>query len=323
MDDQVRKTVVPISVVVPTVARPDELARCLDALVDGDVLPSEVVVVDPSGDEGMAAVLAEASSRGLEVVHLRSPLRGLSAARNTGLRHVSSPWVAFTDDDCVPTRTWLSAIHARIQAPDAPDGVGGRVLPFGEAAPGTYPLSMRVSTVPAVHRGRALPWAVGTGGNMALRVPMLRAVGGYDERLGAGTPGLAGEDLEIIHRLLRAGAVLAFDPAVVVEHGRVTAERRLATRRTYGFGMGAFVGMWLRSDPRILTALVAWLVTRLVSLAQALKARDRWRLREERLLVAGLLAGLRYGWQLRSPAPPETTSPAPGGGEGAVEVSEL
>ncbi len=297
--------VVPIAVVVPTLSRPLDLARCLDALLAGEVMPAEVLVIDQGGDEATASVVAARARLGLPVIRVGSSERGLSAARNTGLRQVSAPWVAFADDDCVPTRTWLAAVHRRMSAADSPDGVGGRVLPLGAAAPGTYPLSLRISTVPAVFRGRALPWEVGTGGNMALRVAAARAVGGYDERLGAGTEGAAGEDLEIIHRLLRSGALLAFDPDVIVLHGLVTAQRRLATRRSYGFGMGAFAGMWVRSDPWVTTTLARWTGGRVLTAAKAVIRRDARRLHEEALLVAGAVSGTRYGWRLGSPLPCE------------------
>ncbi len=293
--------VVPVSVVVPTVRRPVELARCVDALLAADVVPAEIVVVDQGGDEDIALLLAARRRDDVAVVHLRSPLRGLSAARNVGLHRVSSPWVAFTDDDCVPDHGWLAAIHRRTCGSDAPDGVSGRVLPFGEASPRTHTLSLRVSDRPAVFRGRALPWAVGTGGNMAVKVALLRQIGGYDERLGAGTPGAAGEDLELIHRLLRAGSVLAFDPAAVVYHARVSAERRLATRRSYGFGMGAFVGLWAHEDWWVATAMARWLGLRAVGVARALRHADRWRLREEALLTVGLAHGVRFGWRLGLP----------------------
>ncbi len=311
---------VAISVVVPTVCRPDELTRCLDALLASSVLPAEVLVVDQGGQPETASVVAAYTRDGVSVRHIESAKRGLSAARNTGLEHVSMPWVAFTDDDCVPSPTWLAAVHQRLSAPDRPDGVTGRVLPFGEATVDTHTLSLRVSTVATVFRGPTMPWRVGTGGNMALRVAALRRVGGYDERLGAGTSGAAGEDLEVVHRLLRWGAVLAFDPEVVVYHDRVTAERRLATRRSYGFGMGAFAGLWIRSDPWVAKILARWTLARVMISVRALRGRDDWRLREERLLVAGAMAGTRYGWRLGSPLAAEGTSEtAPGSRTATVE----
>lgn len=302
---------VPVSVVVPTVERPELLARCLDAVLDAEVFPAEVLVVDQGGAEATAEVLRDRTTPEVPVRHVRSELRGLSAARNLGLRHAAAPWVAFTDDDCVPDRGWLRAAVARLEAADDPDGVGGRVLPLGRATPDTHTLSLRLSTTPAVYRGRTLPWRVGTGGNMVLRADVLRGAGGYDERLGAGTPGLAGEDLEVVHRLLRAGAALAFEPAVVVYHDRVDARRRLASRRSYGFGMGVFAGLWLRSDPLVALVLTRWLFDRSKIAVRAVRRRDRWRMTEERLMLSGALSGLRYGWRLRSPVPGSTNTAPP------------
>jgi glycosyltransferase involved in cell wall biosynthesis len=273
----------------------------LNAFLASSVLPEQLLVVDQGGLRETAAVVSTRCNSGLPLQHIRSQKQGLSAARNTGLGHVATSWVAFIDDDCVPTPTWLETIYQRLTAPDQPDGVTGRVLPLGEAAVGTHTLSLRVSNVAEVFKGSTLPWRVGTGGNMALEVDMLRRAGGYDERLGAGSPGAAGEDLEVVHRLLRQGAALAFEPAVVVYHDRVSAQRRLATRRSYGFGMGAFAGLWMRRDPWVAVALSRWMLARASIALRASRDRDAWRLREERLLVAGAIAGLRYGWGLASP----------------------
>lgn len=316
---------VPVSVVVPTVDRPRTLARCLGALLQGDVLPAEVVVVDQGGLPETAAVVASCRVPGVALEHVRGERRGLSTARNTGLGRVTSPWVAFTDDDCVPHHDWVAAVHRRSLETDAPDAVTGRVLPLGEERDGTHTLSLRTSEEPVVFRGAALPWLVGTGGNMAVRVSTLREVGGYDERLGAGSPGVAGEDLEIVHRLLRAGAVIAFDPAVVVLHDRVDAARRLATRRTYGFGLGAFVGVWIRSDRWVATVLGRWLLAQGRLAARAIARQDAWRLREARLLVAGAVAGLGYGVRLRSTWPTSTkpSTTAIGSDNGAIDGEGL
>jgi len=316
---------VPVSLVVPTVDRPPALARCLDAALQGDVLPAEVVVVDQGRLDETASVLASCRRPGVAVRHIRTDRRGLSAARNIGLAHVTSPWVAFTDDDCVPRHDWIAAVHRRSGEPDAPDAVTGRVLPLGVEREGTHTLSLRLSEEPVLFRGPALPWLVGTGGNMALRATTLRAVGGYDERLGAGSPGAAGEDLDVVHRLLRSGATIAFDPGIMVFHDRVTAERRLATRRTYGFGLGAFVGVWIRSDHWVATVLGRWLLAQARLATRAAMRRDGWRLREAGLLVAGAFAGVPYGLQLRSPWPtgPREPTGAVGSHDAAIDVEDL
>jgi GT2 family glycosyltransferase len=290
----------PVSIVVPTVDRPAELARCLDALTKGTVAPAEVIVVDQAGGAATAEAVARYGGEH-EVSHVVTDARGLSAARNTGIRQASHEWLAFTDDDCVPDVDWVSSIAARVGAAQGLDGLGGRVLPLGEPTAGTYTLSLRLSRQPKLVQGRAYAWQVGSGGNMALRRSVLTAVGGYDERLGAGSPGLAGEDLELVHRLLRAGASLAFDPSVIVYHDRVSAERRLSTRFSYGYGMGTYVGLWMRRDPWVCQSLARWMADRVVATGRAAYAHDHWRLREQRLMTTGAAAGLRHGWALRDP----------------------
>jgi len=290
-----------ISVVITTVARPDALGRCLRAILAGETMPTQILVIDQGGAPDTAEVVAAHASGGVPVEHVVSEERGLSKARNLGLRLTRTPWVAFTDDDCAPDASWMTVLQRRAAAPEAPDGVGGRILAGGDAGPGTFALAQRLQTTPKSYDRPTLPWLIGSGANMLFRADTLRRVGGYDERLGVGSPGISGEDLEILHRLLRNGATLAFDPAAVVYHDRVGVERRLATRHSYGFGMGAFVGMWLRSDRWVAYAFARWMRDRLVGVARAIKRGDRWRLKEERLLVLGALNGLWYGWRLHSP----------------------
>ena len=302
VDEQRPPALEGISVVVPTVDRPDELARCLDALAAGTTAPAEVWVVDQGGSTGTEDVLRERAAV-LPLRHLRSDERGLSRARNTGLAEVRTPWVAYVDDDCVPDIGWLTTAASRLAVGDV-QGITGRVLPLGDETPGSHTLSLRVSETAEVFSGRALPWLVGTGGNMVLEVATLRRVGGYDERLGAGTPGLAGEDLEVVHRLLRSGAALGYDPAVLVHHDRVDAARRLATRHGYGFGLGAYVGVWWPADRWVAVVLAHWTWAQLKAAAGALRHGDRWRLREARLLLRGMVAGLRFGRRLGPPVTP-------------------
>ena len=48
---------VDVAVAVATVGRPESLARCLDAVVNADVRPAELVVVDQGDDERAADVV--------------------------------------------------------------------------------------------------------------------------------------------------------------------------------------------------------------------------------------------------------------------------
>jgi hypothetical protein len=155
-----------------------------------------------------------------------------------------------------------------------------------------------------------IPWSVGTGGNFAARVSALRACGGWDERLGAGSGGQAGEDAELFYRLLLDGAVIRYEPAAVVRHEWQTRERRLATRWSYGYGVGAMCGLRLaRRDAYALRMLAAFSRLHLRPLLGGLRHRDRVRISEHARALASLAPGLVYG--LRAARTPPSPSLAP------------
>jgi GT2 family glycosyltransferase len=284
-----------ITVAVATIERPDALARCIDAVVDGHTLPAEIVIVDQSADDATERLVREASwNDRLPVQYVRQPRLGLAASRNAAMAASGAPIIAFTDDDCVPDRGWLMSILAVFETDSTADAVTGRILPLGPDRPGMHAVSSRRSCIPVRFHGRSLPWAVGSGGNVAVKRAWLDRVGGFNERLGAGAQGLSAEDMDLLYRLLRAGAVVQYEPASIVLHERKDDAGWLETRRSYGFGMGVFCGMWLRSrDAYAAWILARWCFDRGRQLAAAC-ARGRWhRVPEELLMLRGAAAGFR------------------------------
>lgn len=296
-----------ITVGVATCGRPDGLARCLLALAAQTTPATEVIVVDQDpSEEARAAVAASglAAAR-----YLEQPRLGLSASRNLALGSASEAVLAVTDDDCVPEPTWLAGIAAALERPPAPDAVTGRILPLGPPPPGAYAISMRESEIPVDHAGRAVPWHVGTGGNFAGRVSTLLACGGWDERLGTGSRGQAAEDADMFYRLLVAGSVVRYEPAAVVRHEWSPRARRLATRWSYGYGVGAMSGLWLaRRDRFSMTMMGDYARPHVRPLLGALWRRDPAVVAEHFRALASIVPGLVYG--LRAARRPAVTSAA-------------
>jgi GT2 family glycosyltransferase len=285
-----------VSVAIATLDRPETLARCLDALLSGAVLPAEVIVVDQSRDDASRAVIEQRQSGTVPILYIRQQRRGLSASRNAALAQGSYPVVAVTDDDCVPDPGWVAAIERAFASPAAPHALGGKVLPLGPHVPGTYGIALREGTVRADFSGRALPWLIGGGNNFAVKRDWFDRAGGFDERLGVGSPGKAAEDMDFFYRLLRAGARVRYEPEVLVYHQRQSEAQRLTSRYTYGYGIGAFCIIWLRrGDLYALRIFGHWLCWQCKDLASAtgrlqwLDAYQRW------LILRGTLSGLIYG----------------------------
>jgi GT2 family glycosyltransferase len=284
-----------LTVGIATCDRPEALARCLDALLGAATLPAEIIVVDQSADDRTRAAVA-ARARRVPIIYVRQPRAGLSASRNAVVARASRPLIAVTDDDCVPDPAWVEALASAFADSGATAAVTGRVLPLGPHQPGLFAVSARTGGERIDYRGRAAPWVVGTGGNFAVRREWLDRVGAYDERLGAGSPGRAAEDADLIYRLLRAGAMIRYEPAAVVYHERQSLARRLASSAGYGFGVGAFGGIWLRRRDLFAARVVAaWGASQARALTRALAARDWVTVRQRSLNLGGLARGLVYG----------------------------
>jgi hypothetical protein len=187
--------------------------------------------------------------------------------------------------------------------------ITGPVLPLPPEGEHTVAVSTRAGTEDRRFTWPALPWDIGTGGNFVVVRARYLAVGGNDERLGTGSRGRAGNDVDLFYRLLRAGVVAAYDPGFLVQHQRATPEERRQRRWSYGFGLGACVAKWLRDGDRYaLVALASWVRLRL-SLAR------RGRPLDEARVLLGTVAGLLYGARLTSAAPPaDVHEPKPLGG---------
>ncbi|SQE00487.1 MULTISPECIES: mycofactocin biosynthesis glycosyltransferase MftF [unclassified Parafrankia] len=208
-----------VTVVIPVHDRVDKLARCLAAV--GDRHP--VVLVD-DGSREPGAIIELADRFGAKVI--RRPVNGgPAAARNTGLAATAGELVAFVDSDCVPPTGWIGALAAHfadplvgavaprtVPVPGAPGGWAGRYagttrsLDLG-GTPARVGSNTRVAYVPtaAILVRRAALAEIAGGGPAA--------GGAFDTTLS-----VAGEDVDLVWRLDKAGWRIRYDPTVEVRH---------------------------------------------------------------------------------------------------------
>ena len=217
--------------VVATVGRTDELGRLLDSLAAQDYERLRVVVVDQNDDERLASILA---GRALQLEHVRSA-RGLSRARNAGLRLIEGDVVAFPDDDCTYPPGLLVEVAARLGSDVALDGLSGRVEDKSGAASASWKPDGAILE-------RDNMWNRVNSAALFLRRSVVERVGPFDERLGLGSGEAwsSGEEIDYVIRAVDAGARVAYDPSLVVRH------RVVPDDATIGFRDGAMVGYLLR-----------------------------------------------------------------------------
>lgn len=245
----------PISVVLCTRERPEDLAGALASLGALDYPDFEIIVVDNAPvSDATARVVAGAAD--VRVRRILEPVAGLSNARNAGLRAARHDIVAFTDDDVVVDPYWLRGLAGGFERSEAVACVCGMV-PSGELrtaaqayfdqrvswaatlVPRTYSLAEPPSDLPL------FPFQVGmygTGANFAISRSAAAELGGFDEALGAGTSTKGGEDIDMFFRLVAAGHTLVNEPAAIVWHRhRSDGAALLVQARGYGLGLGAWL----------------------------------------------------------------------------------
>lgn len=220
-----------VSVVIPVRDRPEAVRR----LVAGLDPALEVVVVDDGSTPPLPPI-----ATGM----VRHPTaRGPAAARNSGIRRATRPFVALLDSDVVAPTGWLSRLlphfadpRVAAVAPRIVTAHGGE-LTRTESALARYdavrsPLDMgdRPAAVAPGSRLSYVPAAALVVRRAALGDP---ADGGpFDEQL------RYGEDVDLVWRLVRAGWVVRYEPTAVVGHNYRPTLRGAAAQR-FGYGYSA------------------------------------------------------------------------------------
>ena len=253
----------PISIVVPTIDRPEALRRCLEAVLaqSGSVEALELIVVDNApGESGGEAVVRALAGGRHPVRYEPEPRRGASRARNRGLEVATGEVVAFLDGDVLPDPTWLEAILAALATPldggAPPTCVTGAILPSDLGAEPQRWLEEWGGYAKGFERRRfdrhqhttgspLYPFAAGafgSGANMAFRSADLRALGGFDVALGPGTPARSGEDIAAFVDVITSGGTIVYEPASIVWHEHPDTEARFrGTIGAYGTGLLAYL----------------------------------------------------------------------------------
>jgi len=284
-----------VTVCVCTRDRGDSITDTLESFLALDYDDYDVVIVDQSAAGGTAKAVRSVDAARGKLTYIRSSTTGLSAARNVAIAQACGQIIALTDDDCEVPADWLTRIVRHFRAnPDV-----GQLCGEVRAAP--HDPSVGFIPTFGVSRRRKIssPWLKwregGIGANMAFREETLRAVGPFDELLGAGGALYSSEDRDITYRVLRAGyAVLDVSDVYVVHSGfRPWGEGRSLMHRA-GLSMGAVYMKHLRlGDVAVLPTLVyEWWTS--ISWRRLLLFRPRTGVGRFLWYLRGLHASFRY-----------------------------
>lgn len=234
--------VVSVVICAYTEARWDDLLAAIESIrVQRDRVALEIIVVIDHN----AALLERIRAVGADlIVTENGEARGLSGARNSGLRLATAEIVAFMDDDAMANPDWLERLVPTYDDP-AVGGAGGTIDPIWETSrPSWWPVEFDWvvgCTYRGMPEGRAVVRNM-IGCNMSFRRDLLRDLGGFVHGIGRiGTRPLGAEETELSIRLGRRwpDRTIIYEPSAVVRH-RVPASRsnfRYFRSRCYAEGL--------------------------------------------------------------------------------------
>jgi GT2 family glycosyltransferase len=223
------------SIIIPTYARPGQLATCLQSLARLDYPRDrfEVIVVDDGSETPPEAVVASFCGH-LDVTLLKQAHAGPAAARNTGAAHARGRFLAFTDDDCAPALDWLQSLEARFaRASDC--AIGGRTLNALPDNPYSTASQLLIAYLYAYYNADSDRARFFASNNLAMPADRFHAIGGFDTTYTR----TAAEDREFCDRWLHHGYRMTYAPEALVYHAHALKFHSF-WRQHFNYGCGAF-----------------------------------------------------------------------------------
>lgn len=100
-----------ISVIVPVYNVEKYLPQCLDSLIKQTFLPFEIICVNDGSTDGCNEILSRYAAKDRRIRLICQNNRGLSAARNAGLKKAKGQYVLFVDSDDFLHPETLSSLY--------------------------------------------------------------------------------------------------------------------------------------------------------------------------------------------------------------------
>ncbi len=185
-----------VTAIIPTYNRSAFLKEALASLLAQTLLPDEIMVVDDGSTDDTSEVVASVSS---QIVYIRQPNQGKSAALNLGLQRASNELIYILDDDDIAAEDCIERLVSGLEAsPECEFSYGGHNA-FRVSASGEVLVEPREAhppdddTLSLVLMLRCLLFQ----SNMLVRKKCYMQLGGFNEEL------IRSQDYEMLLRMVR------------------------------------------------------------------------------------------------------------------------
>lgn len=227
------------SLIMGTYGRRDQVENFLTCLKNQTYKNFELIVVDQNEDD-MVKSICDRFRKELDIKYIHSNKKGISRARNLGLKYTTGDIVTFPDDDCEYPPDLLENVLSHFAKNPGIDGVTGMTKVKTLL---TQPMMVFDDAEGYISRrniwGRCIEFTIFNKKEVA------SAISGFDELFGPGSVFGAAEGYDYILRALKSGFNFFYTPELLVYHPNPTKgmSYKVKMERVYNYckGMGALL----------------------------------------------------------------------------------
>lgn len=223
------------SLIVATLGRSSEVARLFESLLNQTYKDFEVILVDQNRDHRVFDIYNQYKEQ-LQIQYIHTDKKGLSHARNLGLKCHLQDVVAFPDDDCWYAKDTLEKVKDAFTHQHA-DVISGQPLnPDGKLLVRNYLKKSGPVTIQNV-------WNAAISISIFLKKTVVDKIGLFDNKLGVGSGTIfgSGEETDYIVRALESGFNVQYDANIKIIHPQEVIKKdskEINRALSYGSGMG-------------------------------------------------------------------------------------
>ncbi len=202
---------IPVSIVIPTYNRLQKLFRLLKSLDKLNSIPDEIIIIDDNSSDGTKDLLKswiKIKREYRKEIILKEKNKGPADSRNLGLFQSKNKIVAFTDDDVIVHKEWISYITLKLLTSDNNlAGVGGIVKSLNNDILSQYYIEYKILEAPT--NLNYLPTV-----NCCFKAKFLKEINGFITSISFA----GGEDTDLCLRLKKKGYYFMKEKGAVVYH---------------------------------------------------------------------------------------------------------
>ncbi|MDY3874181.1 MAG: glycosyltransferase family A protein [Megamonas funiformis] len=217
-----------ISLIMATLGRKIEVENMLESLLCQTYKNFEVIIVDQNRPEFLNEIIKKYSNK-LKIKHINITEKGLSRARNIGLKYIEGEYIGFPDDDCIYQNDTLKTL-VEIFKDNNIDVVTGSIVRDLKKTTGNDIKKVNIYDV----------WLKGISYTMFFKKNVIKKIGDFDEVLGVGSGTIygSGEETDFLIRAIENNFLVWNTNKIMIYHPDENFNNEKITQKAYFYSKG-------------------------------------------------------------------------------------